>query len=88
MKMKSQESLSLTKVRGNLQLSVFQKIQGILNLKERNDHIISIYRVFDCEKDLRSRAHGRHGGSQRERGYLENVYEYHSSSSSSSWSGL
>ena len=40
--------------------------------------------LFDCEKDLRSRTHGRNGGPQRERGYLVNVYEYHSSSSSSS----
>ena len=43
---------------------------------------------FDCEKDLRSRTDGRNGGPQRERENVENVYEYHSSSSSSSWSGL
>ena len=44
--------------------------------------------LFDCEKDLRSRTCRRNGGPQRDRGYLENVYENRSSSSSSSWSGL
>ena len=33
-------SLLLTRVRGNLRLPVFQKIQGILKLKEGNGHII------------------------------------------------
>ena len=44
--------------------------------------------LIDCEKDLRSWTQGRNGRPRRERGYLVNVQEYHSSSSSSSWSGL
>ena len=44
--------------------------------------------LFDCGKDSRSRANGRSGGPQRERGYVGNAHEYHSSSDSSSWSGL
>ena len=43
--------------------------------------------LFDCDKDLRRRTHGRNGRPQRERGCLGNVFEYHSSNSSSSWSG-
>ena len=83
--------------RGNLRLPVFQKTQGILKLKEENGHIISTYplkscltwtkSLFDCEKDLRSRTYGLNGRHQCERRYLVNVCEYHSSSSSSSWSG-
>ena len=43
-------------------------------------------KVYTIERDLRSTTYGRNGGPQRERGNLGNVNEYHSSSSSSSWS--
>ena len=43
--------------------------------------------LFDCGKHLRSKTFGRNGRPRRELGYLANVYEYHSSSISSSWSG-
>ena len=41
-----------------------------------------------AQKDLWSKTYGRNGRPRRGRVYLENVYEYHSSSSSPSWSGL
>ena len=45
--------------------------------------------VFSIErKNLRTRACRPNGGLGRERGYLVHVLEYHSSSSSSSWSRL
>ena len=45
-------------------------------------------RLFDCEKDFRSRTHGWHGRPRCVRGNLGSEMEYHSSSSSSSWSRL
>ena len=81
--------LHTKRARRNLRLPVFQINQGILKLKEGNGHIflhilgnrvLLGQSLFDCEKDLRSRTYGWNGGPQRERGYLENVYEYHTES--------
>ena len=44
--------------------------------------------ILDRQKNLRTRARGPNGGYGRERGYLVHIPEYHSTSSSSSWSTL
>ena len=68
--------------------SAIQKARKILKLKERNGHTIfppclAWISLLDRKEDLRTRTYGQHGGPGRERGSVEHIPEYHSSSSSS-----
>ena len=79
----------------NLEHPANQKTREIPKLKEKNGHTIYTFLKIPClawkqssrsSENLRTRARGPNGGPGRERGYLGHVPEYHSSSSSSSWS--
>ena len=95
-RMRLQVSLLHTKkVRGNLRLSVFHKIQGILKLKEGNGHLIFTYPRQSCVTWTKSFRLWERLAIENlwttwnvNAAMWENVSEYHSSSSSSSWSGL